>query len=247
MAETSKTKLLSLLDPYLKEFQATVIAKRPVEEGEALILNQTAFHPQGGGQDSDRGLISGQSGRAEVIAVRELDDIYHIIGNLNGRIEVDDLVRGEIDWSRRYGLMKNHTAGHILWAALEKTLPGMSIAGAAVTADKVRFDVQTDREQLREELGEIEASANRVVAGDRTVKIMNLGRAEAVEMIRRYGESTSIIPPDIEIVRIVEIERWDISACKGLHVKTTREVGTIKFLKRISKGKNIDRIEFAAT
>jgi len=248
MSSIPKTIMLSLKDPYLKEFQASVLAKPATPDGDAIILDKTAFHPKGGGQDSDIGLITGPKGSVEIISVKESDGVvHHIIGSLNGRVEAGDSVKGEIDWVRRYGLMKNHTAQHILWATLEKILSGVKIIGSAVMADKGRFDVQADRETLIQKLGAIESTANKIVKENRPVKIEMLDREDAIRAVTKYGESQSILPEGVDKIRIVEIEGWDIAACKGLHVKTTGEVGSIKILGRTSKGKNIDRLEFSAT
>jgi len=247
MTEISKTRLLSLLDPYLKEFQATAIATLITEGADTLILDQTFFHPQGGGQDSDTGLFAWSKGSAEVVAVKEFGGvIHHILRNMKGTINAGDLIKGTISWERRYGLMRHHTASHILWATFEKVLPKMEIIGSAVMADKGRFDIRTDREQLIKKLEEIEATANKIVKENQQVKISMLTREEALCVITKYGASPSILPKGIDSIRIVEIGGWDISACKGLHVKTTGEVGGIKILGRTSKGKNVDRLEFAA-
>jgi Ser-tRNA(Ala) deacylase AlaX len=246
--EASKTALLSYLDPYLKEFQATVLERRIIEDGDSLVLDQTAFHPIDGGQESDRGLIVGPKGSAEIAVAKEMGGIvYHIIKRLEGIIEVDDVVRGEIDWKRRYGLMRHHTAAHILWATLERCLSRMRIVGSAVRAEHARFDVQSDREELRRKLGEIETTANRIVEEDRPVLIRILKREEAEGLVKKYGESPSILPPGAGRVRIVEVEDWDVSACKGIHVKRTGEVGSIKMLRRSSKGKKIDRLVFVVS
>ncbi|MBS7653080.1 MAG: alanyl-tRNA editing protein [Candidatus Bathyarchaeia archaeon] len=241
------TRLLSLEDPYVKEFKATVLAQSIINGWNALVLDQTAFHPEGGGQDSDMGEIHGPHGLAVVSSAVELDGvIYHLCDRLEGVFNPGDPVDGEVDWNHRYGLMRNHTASHILWATLERELPRARIMGSHVSADKTRFDLEIDRDELKRSLPRIEFTANRIVVENRPVKIEILDRIEAISRLRSYGKITFDLPKDAEWIRIVEIEGWDISACKGLHVRRTGELGSIRLLKRTSKGRNLDRVEFAA-
>jgi alanyl-tRNA synthetase len=141
--------------------------------------------------------------------------------------------------------MRLHTALHILWAALTKSIEGLEILSSEIGLERSRFDVRADRSTLIERLSEIEAAANRIVKENRPLRIRMLGRVEAERLLRSYGEDPSQLPEG-ERIRIVEIPEWDVAACLGTHVRSTGEVGNIKILRRASKGKGIDRIYFTA-
>ncbi|MBS7637973.1 alanyl-tRNA editing protein [Candidatus Bathyarchaeota archaeon] len=241
------TRLLSLEDPYTKEFKAKILALSTTNGLNRLILDRTAFHPEGGGQDSDVGEIRGPSGLAAVSSVIEVGGVvHHICDRIEGLFKPGDPVIGKVEWGHRYGLMKNHTASHIIWATLERELPKARIIGSHVSADKTRFDLEVERDELKRSLPRIELVARKIVEEDRPVKIEIVERDEAVSRLKSYGKSPLDLPKDAEWIRIVEIEGWDISACKGLHVRRTGELGSIRLLRRTSKGRNLDRVEFTA-
>jgi alanyl-tRNA synthetase len=245
--EIPRTRLLSLEDPYTREFKANILAQHTMNGKRALILDQTAFHPEGGGQASDIGEIRGSGGIAKVSKAIEVEGlVYHLCEGVEGALNPGESVTGEVDWNHRYGLMRNHTASHILWATFERELPKARIMGSHVSAEKTRFDLESDRDELKRSLPRIELIANKVVEEDRPVKIEILDRDEALSRLKSYGKSSSDLPRDAERIRIVEIDGWDISACKGLHVRRTGELGSIRILRRTSKGRNLDRVEFAA-
>ncbi len=200
---TSGTRLLSLEDPYNREFNAKVLTLSTINGMKALILDQTAFHPEGGGQDSDIGEIRGPMGRALISSAVEAEGVVcHLCKEMEGAFNPGDPVRGEIDWRNRYGLMRNHTASHILWGALEREFPKARIVGSHVSADKGRFDLETDRDELRLSLPRIEHVANRIVEEDRPMKIEILDRDRAISRLGRYGGSPLNLPGDAEWIRM---------------------------------------------
>lgn len=230
---------LYLEDSYLKECDAEVLS---VEKGKYIILNRTIFHPDGGGQPWDIGELIRDNEPFQIVYVgRFTGSISHEVDKAG--LKVGDQVHCLLNWDRRYRLMRSHTALHILWAALVKSLPHLEVVGTQVGVEHSRFDVRTDRDALIERLREVETLANRIVQEDRPVVAQILDRIEAEELFRSYGEDPSQLP-QAERVRVVEIQGWDISACVGTHLRRTLEVGSISILKRASKGKDIDRIYF---
>lgn len=212
-----------------------------------LVLNQTAFYPTGGGQPADNGMLKGDSWEARVIDVQWRNGgPVHVLGEVKGEIKEQDKVVGSIDWSRRWALMRNHSAAHLISEAIRRAVgKPVEIVGSAVNVDKSRLDLGHEG-SLRELFAKIEEISNKIVQEDRPIIIMMMPRSEAEAYVQRFHESLKTLPPTVEKVRIVEIKDWHACACGGTHVKSTGELGAIKVLGRAAKGKGVERIEFAA-
>jgi len=142
--------------------------------------------------------------------------------------------------------MRNHTAAHLMAEALRRATGfPMKVIGSAIDMDKARLDFAYE-ESLGPLLPEIERVANSIVKENRPVEIKIMKRREAEKYVERFHENLKTLPPQVQEVRIVEIKDLHACACGGTHVKTTGEIGTIKVLKRRSKGKGVERIEFSA-
>ena len=121
----------------------------------------------------------------------------------------------------------------------------LKIVGSAISADKARLDLAYEK-SLGPLLQKIEEVANSIVNENRPVKVRMMKREEAEEYVKKFHESLETLPPQVANVRIIEIEGLHACACGGTHVKNTGEIKTVKVLKRRSKGKGVERIEFAA-
>jgi len=245
--ETPLTQLLYYKDAYLKEFDAKVLRIQKLNEEYHIVLDQTAFYPLGGGQPPDTGVIKGEKGEIKVSDVKTSNGrVIHITKEMAGEIREGDHVKGVIDWERRYALMLNHTAAHLMAEALRKAteLP-MEVVGSGIDVDKVRLDLAHDG-SLGLLLPEIEKVANDIVKENRPVIVKSMRREEAQEYVERFHESLKTLPPQVREVRVVEIKDLHACACGGTHLKNTGEIGLIKILKRGSKGKGVERIEFSA-
>ena len=218
-----------------------------IDDRYGVILDRTAFYPTGGGQPSDTGVIKGKSGEIRIEDVQMINGVVvHFASEIRGEIKEGQEVRGAIDWDRRYTLMRNHTAAHLVAEAVRRaTDTPMPIIGSAIDVDKARMDFAHE-ENLRPLLLGIERIANDVVKEDRIVEVKTMKREEAEKYVERFHESLKILPPQVQEVRIVEIKDWHACACGGTHLKSTGEIGTVKILKRVSKGKGVERIEFSA-
>jgi len=241
------TKLLYYDDAYLKEFDAEILKIAKLDNRYSVILNRTAFYPLGGGQPADRGVIKGERGELHVIDVRrERDVVVHLADEIIGRLSEGDPVKGVIDWTRRYALMRIHTAAHLMSEAIRKVVGSpIAVVGSGIDVDKARLDLAYDK-SLGPLLSEIERVANHVVKENRPVMIKTMPREEAENYVAKFHESLKILPPQVQKVRIVEIKDWHACACGGTHVKATGEIGGVKVLRRMSKGKGVERIEFTA-
>lgn len=203
-------------DGYLKEFEAVV--KECIEEDKKIkiILDNTAFYPEGGGQPSDTGFID----NVRVLKVEEKEnEIYHIVDK---KINVGKKVFCKINFEERFQNMQNHTAEHIVSGIICKkyntTNVGFHIGKDFVTLD---FKITLSEKQLRE----IESMANNAIYENIEV-ISKIYTPEEIKSIN-YRSKIELK----EEVRLVKINKYDICACCGVHVKRTGEIGIIKLLK----------------
>ena len=231
------TELLYMDNSYLKEFEAKVLEVL----GDEVVLDRTAFYPRGGGLPEDTGVIVKGQERYLVDRVRkEGDKVFHHIA-FKGLRE-GDMVRGIIDWERRYTIMRMHTGLHAL-ASVFNRKTGALITGNQVGTDVSRLDVNIEKFD-RMLIEEVFSETNGELSKNRNVKIYYLSREEAFKIpgIVKLAEA---MPPNIERLRIVEIEGLDVQADGGPHVSNTREVGLLKLVKLENKGKNNRRVYFS--
>jgi len=230
------TKLLYMDDSYLREFDATVA--RVTDNG--IVLDRTAFCPKGGGLPGDIGTVTkGSESYIVDDATKEGDEVVHHVANVG--LKVGDGVKGTLDWGRRYAIMRMHTGMHALASKFNKKA-GALITGNQVNADRSRLDVNIERFD-RQLIEEAIVETNRELSTNTKVKIYYLPRAEALGMpgIVKLAEAA---PPDVEMLRIVEIEGLDVQADGGPHVANTGEVGELVLAKVENKGKSNRRIYF---
>ena len=227
------TELLAHTDAYLKEFEATVAALDPEENGVAL--DKTAFYPGGGGQPGDYGWLD------DVPVTQVKRQGQHIWHRLEGELPAEGaVVHGRLDWERRYKLMRTHTAFHILCGVVWRDY-GAQVTGGNMDVLRGRMDFEF--ETLRQELvKEIEAKLNAEVAAARNIYVKILPREEAFQIPDLIRTKINLLPAGITEVRTVEIEGLDLQADGGTHVANTREVGKIKVVGYKSKGKINKRI-----
>ena len=231
------TKALFLIDSYLKESHANVIS---VKDGKYVILDQTVFYAKGGGQPHDTGKIIKGNETYNIVYVGKFSgEISHEVDHTG--LQVGDEVYCVLDWERRYRLMRSHTAAHVLAALLNKGT-GALITGNQLEEEYVRFDFSLekfDRTLLEAYL----ANANELFGTDVPVKWYDLPREEAMK-IPGVVKMAGAFPPDLPVLRIVEIVGIDRQADGGTHVRNLKEVGKVELIKTENKGKNSRRIYF---
>jgi misacylated tRNA(Ala) deacylase len=234
------TKLLYLYDSYLKEFEAKVESV----SGNAVILDQSAFHPLTGGVGCDLGWLVKGGVRFRVVRV-EIDRatrvVSHVLEAEPSGLSAGDLVNGLIDWDRRCCLMRLHTAAHLIAAVMYRDYSAL-ITGGQVDVDQAKLDFnlpRTDREAFEDAVRKANEEAGKRVE----LKIYFLSREEALKVpgVVKLAER---MPPDERELRIVEIPGIDLQADGGPHVKNTGEIGEIQLLRIENKGKNQRRLYF---
>jgi misacylated tRNA(Ala) deacylase len=234
------TKLLYLHDSYLKEFAAKVESV----SGNAVLLDQTAFHPLTGGVGCDLGwLIKGairfRVARVEIDRASKI--VSHVLEAEPSGLSIGDVVDGTIDWDRRYCLMRLHTAAHLIAAVMYRDYSAL-ITGGQVDPDQAKLDFnlpRTDREVFEDAV----RKANEEAAKRAELKIYFLSREEALK-VPGAVKLAERMPPEERELRIVEIAGIDLQADGGPHIRNTGEIGEIQLLKIENKGKNQRRIYF---
>jgi misacylated tRNA(Ala) deacylase len=226
------TQLLYLTDSYLREFDAKVLASD--QSRNAVVLDKTAFYPGGGGQPNDVGqLIIGDRTLTVSRVKRQDGEIWHFVdGDLPA---IGAAATGEIDWDRRYQLMRIHTALHILCGVIWRDY-GASVTGGNMEIGHARMDFEFDRMQ-KELVSEISKKINAEVEAARPVKVAVLPRDEAFQITDLIRTKINLLPEGILEVRTVEIVGLDLQADGGTHVANTSEVGQINIVDYKSKGK----------
>lgn len=226
---------LYMKDSYLQTFEAEVMSVKD----KYIVLSQTAFYPQGGGQETDKGSLTTEDGtRYNVVYAGKFDgNISHEVDKEG--LKVGDKVLGEIDWQRRYQFMKSHTASHVISAVFHNML-GAKITGNQLSLEKIRIDFNIENFD-RELINQAITKANNHLNEDLPVSISEIAAEEARKdpsLIKLAGA----LPPNVPILRLVQIGDVDKQADGGTHVKSTKEVGQLKLLKAENKGKSNRRI-----
>ena len=229
------TDLLYLRDATLRSFDATVVE---ADEG-GVALDRTAFYVTGGGQPHDTGVLRWDGGQARVVDVRKRGDgAWH---TLDGDVPaLGTAVSGEIDWDRRYALMRTHTALHVLCGVIWNTW-GKAVTGGDMQPLAARMDFEFD--PLPPGFGtEVEERVNAELAAGRPVEVSFLPRGEAVVDADLVRTKVNMIPETVTQIRVVDIVGLDKQADGGTHVASTDQVGRIRVVKTESKGKGNKRI-----
>jgi alanyl-tRNA synthetase len=224
-------------EPYTLSFEATVESG-----GREVVLTETYFYPEGGGQPADRGTI----GEVRVEDVRGTDD--GIVHTLAEPLDVDPggTVDCHVDPTFRTYCMRAHTASHVLYGAGRRLFDDLGYGGFGITDEKVRVDLTTGDDVDDDALVELERLANRAVWESRDVSWETVPREEALSREEiAFNTKTEEGVSGYDRVRVVTVEDWDVAACGGTHVRNTREIGPVTVLERSNPGEGRTRVEFA--
>jgi len=228
------TRKLFWDDMYAKEFTARVDSI----EGNRVGLDQTAFNPHGGGLLGDTGTLDG----TKVVDTVKGDgeNILHVLESPVS-FTVGSNVHGVLDWDRRYRIMRMHTSAHLLSSIFNKQT-GALITGNQIEPDKSRIDFSLENFD-RERMLACCSQANEAIAKNPAVKTYFLKREDALKIPGIIKLATAA-PPDVQELRIVEIDGYDVQADGGVHVRSLGEIGKIEPMKFENKGKSNRRLYF---
>ena len=240
------TELLYFPDKeYQKGFDARVIKPREepkVDYDGYICLDKTLFYKEGGGQPADQGTISWNGKTAEVVDVqKEHGEIRHYV-QTEEFPETDQNIRGEVNCERRYNHMRMHTAQHVVSKVVLDMYNG-STAGNQIYEDYSRIDfkpVEFDWDDVEK----IQNAANSIIREELKVEKKELPREQVEEMIESGRTNLDLIPESVDPLRVVIIGDDDICPCGGTHVDNVREIGEIEIVDLVSKGENVERLEF---
>jgi misacylated tRNA(Ala) deacylase len=231
-------------DAYARTVEARVAAVDDSGEAPLVVLDRTVFYPGGGGQPSDRGLLLRTAdGRSWVVrAARKADgDIVHELEPSPGDPPAaGDRLTVDIDWARRYALMRTHTALHALCGVVWRDY-GALVTGGNMEPGGGRMDFEFER-MSGDLVDAIEATVNAELAHKRDVRVNVLPRAEAFAIPDLIRTKINLLPAGIEEIRTIEIVGLDLQADGGTHVSNTSEVGSIRVTGYESKGRINKRI-----
>lgn len=210
-----QTRRLYYEDVYKKEFHARVLECRHGKKGFHILLDESAFYPEGGGQPSDKGFLN----ETEVYEVHEKDG--ELLHYTEKPLEPGTEVTGRIDWARRFDLMQQHSGEHIVSGLIHEAF-GYDNVGFHMGSDVITIDFNgmVDEQQM----AEIEAKANQKIWENRPVEITYPSQEELKELPYRSKKELT------GQVRIVRFPGSDICACCGTHVTHTGEIGMVKLL-----------------
>jgi len=235
---------LAYTDAYARSVEARVATVDSTGEAPLVVLDRTVFYPGGGGQPSDRGLLlRAADGRSWTVrAARKVGgDIAHELESAgDGPPQRDDVLTVDLDWARRFALMRTHTALHALCGVVWRDY-GALVTGGNMEPGGGRMDFEFER--LSGDLvDEIEATVNAELANDREVRVNVLPRDEAFAIPDLIRTKVNLLPEGISEIRTIEIVGLDLQADGGTHVANTSEVGSIRVTGYESKGRINKRI-----
>jgi alanyl-tRNA synthetase len=233
---------------------ALVVNGEPAERAVAgdavqLVLDSTPFYGEGGGQVGDRGVLSGTGtgGDGVIVAIEAVSrnrSVFVHTGRVErGSLTIGDLVNAQVDRACRRRAQANHTATHLLQAALKQVVdPGIGQAGSLVDFDRLRFDFHCPRAVTPAELEQIEALINGWIADAHTLEVqeMAIEQAKAAGAVAMFGEKYA------DVVRVVDVPGVSMELCGGTHVANTAEIGLFKIVAESGVAAGIRRIEAVA-
>ena len=211
-------------------------------ENAGIILENTPFYAEGGGQVGDEGYLISELGKIKVTNAKKLPDgtIYHESYVEEGQIKVGDVVEIKIDRDKKLSSARNHTATHLLQAALKKVVGSqVNQAGSLVTPERLRFDFSNFEPVTPQQLADVEELVNEEIlkAVDVDIKQMPIDEAKKLGAMALFGEKYG------DIVRVVSVEDFSCEFCGGSHVKNVGQIGRFKIISEGGIAAGVRRIE----
>lgn len=236
MGDTDMLYMADAEANYVREWEASVTKRK----GEYVLLDRSAFYPEGGGQPTDTGRLEWEGGSVAVKRVEKKGVVKHVIdGDPQG---VPDRVHAVLDWDRRYAHMRMHTAQHLISAVILE-LFGAHTVGNQLYHDRSRIDF--DRSKLTDEdMDRVKERFDQLVDAAVPVSVYEMDRDEMERRVKVGRAQLDLLPRSITRLRVVDIEGYDLCPCAGTHVRNLSELGHLVPLGRESKGAQKERVHF---
>ena len=211
-------------------------------ENAGIILENTPFYAEGGGQVGDEGYLISELGKIKVTNAKKLPDgtIYHESYVEEGQIKIGDTVEIKVDRDKKLSSARNHTATHLLQAALKKVVGSqVNQAGSLVTPERLRFDFSNFEPVTPQQLADVEELVNEEIlkAVDVDIKQMPIDEAKKLGAMALFGEKYG------DVVRVVSVEDFSCELCGGSHVKNVGQIGRFKIISEGGIAAGVRRIE----
>ena len=237
MNQHGHTHRLDLEDASIRDWDATVVGVDP-ERG--IVLDRSAFYPGGGGQPPDAGVLLWGGVQTRILGTVKGDDLYLVPHADDPMPPVGTAVRGALDDERRTDLMRTHSGLHVLTGVVFRDYGALVTGGnmEPLTA-RMDFDLSEVPPDFKDRVAE---AVNAEIRTDRRITVSNLPRDEAFAIPDIIRTATNLLPPDIEVVRIVDIDGLDTQADGGTHVASTALIGRMDVVKMESKGRGFRRL-----
>ena len=231
------------------EVVALLVAGASVSEADAgtsvqIVLDKSPFYAESGGQVGDRGYLSGDNLLVRIDDVKKESDFFVHFGSIErGSLRVGDTINAQIDAACRRRAQSNHTATHLLQAALKKLVdPDISQAGSLVSFDRLRFDFNCSRALTSAEVEQVEGLVNTWIteAHGAIIEVIPIAEAKAKGAVAMFGEKYGAE------VRVIDFPGVSMELCGGVHVSNTAEIGVFKIVSEAGVAAGVRRIEAVA-
>jgi len=229
------TSKLFWTDSHLSKFDAQVVETLELDARQAVVLDQTAFYPEGGGQPCDVGVLNGLA--VEDVQADNEGRILHFLAN-GSTLKAGDNVAGEINWQRRREMMQQHTGQHIISQAFFQ-LYGAETRGFRINDRLTEIDLtlELQPEEIEQAIIRAEELANSIIFDNREIRVYEVTPEEATRLPLRKESFVA------DCIRVIEIDGFDWSPCGGTHANRTGEVGLIA-VRRWERAKKMTRLHF---
>ncbi len=243
--DVSKLKV----DPEAKEGKVVAIWKdgklvEEIHDGEeaGIILDKTPFYAEGGGQVGDEGRLVSEFGHIDVSNAKKLPDgtVYHISYVAEGQLKVGNQVKIEVDQEKKLASARNHTATHLLQAALKRIVGDqVNQAGSSVTPERLRFDFTNFEPVSAQQLADVEALVNQEILKGIDVEISHMKLEDA----KKAGAMALFSEKYGDVVRVVKVPGFSMELCAGSHVRNIGQIGVFKIVSESGVASGVRRIE----
>jgi misacylated tRNA(Ala) deacylase len=231
------THRLDLADASVRDWDAVVVDSSP-ETG--IVLDRSAFYPGGGGQPPDEGVLLWGGVRTRIVGTRKGDELYLIPAEGDPVPPVGTAVHGALDDERRTALMRTHSGLHVLCGVVFRDYGALVTGGnMEPLSARMDFDLPEVPADFRDRVAD---ACNAEIAVDRRIEVTSLPREQAFAIPDIIRTATNLVPPEVEVVRIVDIVGLDTQADGGTHVASTSMIGRIEVTKMENKGRGFRRL-----